>query len=162
MELSPRLTRVIESILRVWSAPLFGISIDKGKVSLAFLGIESPTESIDQRLARLEVAKLNLQEAIGAVDELKHEAEANKRELQSALAQLQTIGDQRQAAEKELSQLKLIASADVATFQKVAGVPSRRQIAREHFVGFLLGVLASVMASGIWWLFAHFIPALKS
>lgn len=62
--------------------------------------------------------------------------------------------------------LRKLAEVDVEAFRKVAGVPTQLQMAKERFreraYGFLLGVLASVVASAIWWLLAKYVPALRS
>lgn len=113
--------------------------------------VERP-KSIDQRIANLDVARDNLVAAVTAIDELKAEAEQNKTELSSALDRLRLLEAEKANAEQELASLRQIASADIAVFQKLAGIPSRRDIVRERLVGFLLGLLASLAASLIWWL----------
>lgn len=97
-----------------------------------------------------EVARRNLAEALEAIDELKSAAEANQAELAIALERLRDAQDQRAAAEKEVKAVQSIAQADVEVFRKLAGVPSKMEIAKERLIGFILGVLASV----IWWALA--------
>jgi cell division protein ZapA (FtsZ GTPase activity inhibitor) len=108
--------------------------------------------NIDERIANLDVARDNLVAAVTAIDELKAEAEQNKTELSSALERLRSLEAQKASAEQELASLRQIASADIAVFQKLAGIPSRRDVIRERLVGFLLGLLASLAASLVWWL----------
>jgi hypothetical protein len=51
--------------------------------------------------------------------------------------------------ESELEKTKEIISTDIGTFRKMAGVPTPQQIIRERFIGFISGVIASLIASGI-------------
>jgi hypothetical protein len=114
------------------------------------------SQTIDERIANLDVARENLAAAVTAIDELKAEAEQNKGELSSALQRLRMLEIEKATAEQELASLRQIASADMAVFQKLVGIPSRRDIVRERLVGFLLGLLASLAASILWWLFTSY------
>jgi hypothetical protein len=80
----------------------------------------------------------------------------------AAIERLSTAQAERVAAERELQAVRAIAQNDVAVFQKLAGVPSKIDIAKERVVGFVLGVLASVAASGVWWLVTRAWPMLRS
>ena len=90
--------------------------------------------------------------ALSAIDDLKTTAEQNKLELHDVLQRIQEVRQDKAAAEKELESMERIARAGVEVFKKLAGVPSRRDIARERLIGFGVGVLASFLASVIWWL----------
>jgi chromosome segregation ATPase len=107
------------------------------------------TPGIDERIAQIDVARDSLESALSAIGELKAAAERNKEELRTALGRIEEARAAEAAAEKELENVKQIAQADVEVFKKLAGVPSRAQIARERFIGFVIGVVASLAAWGI-------------
>ena len=146
-------SKALTKAVSFWYRPiiLFHARDDKFGVDL-FPGIQGGG-SIDERIAQIDHAKVNLTAALSAIDELKTTAEKNKMELQDALERIQDVRQHKAAAEKELENVKQIAQADVEVFRKLAGVPSRRDIARERFIGFVLGVIASLLATFIWWLF---------
>ena len=124
----------------------------KGDSSGISISIESPPSykaSLDERIARIDAARSNLLEGLQAIDELKLAAQENKKELEDALAKLRVLEKNKASAEEELGQIRRIASADIETFQKMAGVPSASKVKRERVVGFISGVLASIIASGI-------------
>ena len=132
------------------------------RVSVEFLPKDRPHQSVDERIAKIETARHNLTEALSAIDELKLAAEKNKTELAEALQTLSSTQEQKASAEKELQAVRQIAENDVGAFKKLAGVPSRREIARERLIGFLIGIAASVLASGLWWLLGKSWPWLRS
>ena len=86
-----------------------------------------------------------------AIDEIKAAAGANKADLEAALEQLGRTQAEHNAARRELELVRQVANSDVETFQRLAGVPSKSQIAKERALGFVFGVIASLLASGIWW-----------
>ena len=139
---------------------LFHIRSDTASVELMPKG--TPRQSIDERIEQIESARLSLVEALGAIDELKLGAERNKLELASTLQALAATQTQSASAEKELETLREIARSDIAVFQKLAGVPSRREVAKERFIGFLVGVAASVLASALWWGLSKCWPLLRT
>lgn len=122
--------------------------------------------TLDKRIQQIERARGSLQDATEAVRELQEIAKSNKAEVEAVLANLAQVKTEKQAAEQELAALRKLAEVDVEAFRKVAGVPTQLQMAKERFreraYGFLLGVLASVVASAIWWLLAKYVPALRS
>ena len=156
MEIKGPLGRFLALLLRAWSTPLvrYGIRSD-GKIHVQLLpaldDLRGESPGIDARLAQLDQARENLVTALQAVDELKLTAERNKQELHQALERIDQAQREKAAAEKELASVRKIAEADVEVFKRLAGVPSRSQIARERLVGFILGVLASVAATGLVW-----------
>lgn len=111
----------------------------------------SPAETIDARIAKIDEAKERLIEGLSAIEELKSAATTNKKELHETLRRLSDIHDSKLLAERELTAIRAVASVDLSAFQKIAGVPSKRTIRLERTIGFVLGVLASLVASVIWW-----------
>ena len=80
-------------------------------------------------------------------------------------ATLQTLAatqTQSASAEKELEAVREIAKSDIGVFQKLAGVPSRQEVAKERFIGFLLGIAASVLASAVWWALTKWWPLFRT
>ena len=112
---------IIDKILRFILSDIYGIKLKP----------ENKT-SIDERLAKIDIAKTNLSEALKAIDEIKTEAESNKKESENTVRKL--------------------ASSDIESFRKVAGILSPSQIKRERIIGFVSGVIASIVASGLVWL----------
>lgn len=144
-----------ESILSVFIDGVDKI-LKRIKITRAdFLGIEiSISEkpgSIDDRLKKLEIAKQNLKEGLTAIEELETQAEKNKKEVEDALAKINTLTANKNNLEEELKLIKQVISSDVNAFQKIAGVPTVKQIGKERILGFISGVIASVVASGIVW-----------
>lgn len=118
-------------------------------ISLGPISIDFEQRSLDERIARLDIAKRHLEDSLGAIEELQRAAKENKAQAESALKRLAQLQEEKSKAEIELSEVRKLATADISTFQKVAGVPSRAQVKRERVIGFALGVLASVVASGL-------------
>ena len=83
---------------------------------------------------------------------MKKEAEKNKREVESALSKLTELNANKNNLQEELQELKHVIASDVSAFQKLARVPSETQINKERIIGFVSGVIASIVASGIIWI----------
>jgi DNA repair exonuclease SbcCD ATPase subunit len=131
------------------STPILRFGFRGEEVIFELLPSTEHSPGIDERIAQIDLAKDSLESALSAVDELKAAAERNKDELRDALERIEQTRADKAAAEKELENVKQIAQADVEVFKKLAGVPSPAQIARERFIGFLVGVIASLTAWGI-------------
>ena len=148
--------------MELWTTPILRFHIRSDRASVELLPKRAGPQSIDERIEKIEAARLNLTEALTAIDELRQAAEDNKVDLAKALQALTDTEGKRADAAKQLEALREIAENDVGAFQRLAGVPSRGDIARERFIGFLFGIAASVIASGIWWAFTRLWPLLKS
>jgi len=130
--------RIVEIVLRQ-AGQLLGMDIS--------ISIDAITKKpIDVRLTKIEDARANLQEALSALDELSNEAERNKAELDQAIKQLDRARLERASEAEQLSQIKNIAQADVEAFRRIAGIDPLR----ERFIGFFAGIIASLIAAGIW------------
>ena len=106
-------------------------------------------DNIDERISKIDDARRNLVEAIAAIDDLRHQADANKSDLTEALSKLRQMEAERSVVHTELQTLKQIAQADTESFRKIIGVQSRADVWRERIIGFISGVVASVLATGI-------------
>lgn len=153
---------VIAKAFNLWTKPLLRLSIENGRPSVELFPGSDRKESIDERIQRIDTARNSLIDALGAMEELKQAAEQNKSELATAIERLNEAHYERASAEKELQAVRGIAQSDIEVFKKLAGVPSRLEIAKERFIGFVLGVTASVLASGVWWGLTKVWPLLKS
>ena len=121
------------------------------------ISIDPATKNIDQRVARLDEARNALMESLQAIDELRHEADCNKKDLTRVVAELSAVRVDKAAAERELFAVKNAVDIDVEVFRSIARIPDDAQVRRERLIGFTTGVLASVIASAIWWAGAKFI-----
>lgn len=110
------------------------------------------TESVDERIRKIDAAKQNLLDGLTAIDELKNEAETNKKEVENALKRLAELQTNKADLQSEVQDLQKVITSDVSAFQKLANVPSSKQIKKERIIGFISGITASVIASGIVWL----------
>jgi hypothetical protein len=146
--------RLVIKFLRAYFRTLdhiFGAAFTR-KIDRVLSIFEGPEASVDERIAKIDVARDNLLEGLQAIDELKREAQENKRELAIAIQTIENLEQERSVAEKELRAIRGIADADTSMLRKVIGVPSQTQIWKERLFGFVSGVMASVVASFIWWL----------
>lgn len=125
-----------------------------------FLEEERYKESIDDRIARIDLAKANLIESLKAIEELKEFAEQNKKEVETAVRQLTQLEQDKILLQRELDSIKAIAQTDIETFRKVAGVLAPSQIRRERVLGFISGIVASVIASGVVWVIIKLVQLL--
>lgn len=105
---------------------------------------------IDERIAKIDEARKNLVDSLQLVDELRSAATENKQELESAISHINQLQVERKLAEEELTKLRELASVDTTALRTVIGIPSSREIWRERFFGFLSGILASTIATGLW------------
>ena len=162
MKLPPLIASALYKFMRVWTTPVLQFHIRADRASVEFMPKGAPRQSIDERIEQIESARLSLVEALDAIDELKFAAERNKLELVATLQTLAATQTQSATAEKELEAVREIAKSDIGVFQRLAGVPSRRQVAKERFIGFLLGIAASVLASAVWWALSKWWPLLRT
>jgi hypothetical protein len=155
MEIKGKIGQILSIALRVWTTPVLGIGLRDGKFQVEVGPGKIKTRGIDERIAQIDIAKQSLEAALSAIDELKTTARHNREDLNEALNRLRHVGEAKTAAERELSSIKQIAQADIEVFRKLAGVPSRADVARERLLGFIFGVAASLIASGLWWFFTR-------
>lgn len=110
-------------------------------------GIERQNVTIDERIRKIDSARENLQDAISAIDELRVQADTNKRDLTDALKRIEDAEYQKQVIGEELNALKQVAETDTAAFRRIVGLPTKADVWRERLLGFGSGVLASTIAS---------------
>ncbi len=103
--------------------------------------------SLSERVRKIDHARDSLLDAISAVDDLRRQADENQSALNFALAKLRAAENRKSALYSDINSLKTVASADVDSFRRIVGIPSRRAIWAERGMGFVIGVVASVVAS---------------
>jgi hypothetical protein len=155
------LVKILDNVFDRLIGPIY-IKLSPTGISVGIEHNARSQETIDDRLLKIESAKRNLEDALSAMNELTIAAEQNKLELASAMRSLEIIKHDKSHAERQLESIKTIAETDIQAFRKIAGVPDKLQVAKERFIGFVLGVLASLLASVFWWLLTKSMPLLKS
>lgn len=123
--------------------------------------VSEARRGVDERIAMIDAAKANLLEGVRVIEELRAEAERNKREAQEAILQAAEIKQNKTELEQQHESIKKIIQSDVTAFRTVAGVPSPAAVRRERIIGFISGVIASVVASGVVWGIAKILDALN-
>lgn len=140
--------QALVAVARVYFRPFESIArgfASKGAIG-KFLDLSAP-QARDERIAKIDEARTNLQDALSALDDLKLEAEKNKTELEEALKRLEETKAGHAAEARQLKHIRAIAEADITAFRRLAGVPVQ---GRERLIGFLGGVVASLIAALIW------------
>ncbi|TIT66270.1 MAG: hypothetical protein E5W90_12990 [Mesorhizobium sp.] len=116
-------------------------------ISGAFL---STRTTLDERLQKIEVAKANLLEAVEAIEELKIEAEDNRAALAELTKAVTARKSEKDDMDAELASVRSLMELETGTVQRIFRVPTRAQVWAERFVGFLMGVAASLVAAYIY------------
>jgi rRNA-processing protein FCF1 len=146
----PLLIVILDEIFDITAKTLskYRLIVDKSGVSIKNEG----TTSIDDRIAKIDDAKTSLLEGVRLIDELREAAETNKKDAELALADINKLAADKANVQKELDAIRNIAQADVEIFKRMAGVPSAHEIRRERIIGFVSGVVSSLIASGLIWI----------
>ena len=151
------LTMDILDILFDWTAKLLqflakrirGSRLVLQSLGLAIIFEDAAKGSIDQRIAKIGEARSALVEGIRAIDDLKAAADYNKREADQAVAQIALLERDKATLDEEIENMKTVIESDVEAFRRIAGVPSPSDVRRERVVGFITGLVASALASGL-------------
>jgi hypothetical protein len=109
-------------------------------------------DNIDEKIAKIDLARANLQEALNAIDELKSTAELHKKEVFEFEKKVEEAKREAVAADqiKQINRDELISLFQLETRRSrlIGSVIGT-------VVGFLLGILASVAASFIYAAITH-------
>ena len=100
--------------------------------------------SIDERIAKIDEAKKNLVDVIAAIDALRKEAEKNKEEAAQALQDIARLEKDKSMLHEEVEALKTLSQTNAQAFRKATGIPNAKT---ERIIGFVSGVIASIVAS---------------
>lgn len=143
----------MESLLSIYielvAKILRGLHVTVGISGMSVGFQEEAQQSLDQRVAKLDAARANLVDGIQAIDQLMAEAQKNKTEIAEAAQQISRLKADKQTLAEELNAIKSVVTADVDAFRKIAGVPTVNDIRRERLIGFVSGVVASLIASAL-------------
>jgi uncharacterized protein YhaN len=107
-------------------------------------------EAIDERIAKIDVARENLTDALAAMDQLREYAQENKRDLEYLNEKIQKAEASKANVSDELSALKQMSAFDSVTVRRVLGLPTRTSVWIDRCVAFVLGILASTIASFVY------------
>ncbi|MEE2601645.1 MAG: hypothetical protein VX595_01165 [Pseudomonadota bacterium] len=147
---SGKLNKVFVQLVKLWTMPVFRYGVKDGKFFAQVLPALVPEQGLDERIKRIDSAREHLVSGLSAINELKEEAETSARKVEELKSRLEYLASEKDTADLELREIQKIASSDLGAFQKIAGVPSRRQIAKERLVGFVIGLIASLLATVLW------------
>jgi hypothetical protein len=126
------------------------------RVSIASLGVELTLsgplarESIDERLAKIEVARESLTDALQAIDALKQESEENKRDLEKLAGAIRKAEMEKANLHSQLDALKDIAALDSSVVRQALKLPTEIDIWRDRIIAFAFGIAASTVAAVVW------------
>lgn len=118
--------------------------------------------TIDERIAMIDSARANLLEGVQAIDELRQQAEQNKKDVANAMQQIALLERDKNSLEEQRKAIAAMIDSDVTAFQRIAGIPSKTAIRRERFIGFISGVIASTVASGVVWMIVKIIESVSA
>ena len=142
------ITKVIESVVDQ-VAKLFSRSRIILKVPFIEWEINATSQTIDDRIEKLDDAKVALSQGLEAIDELRTDASRHKKEVQKALEELGTLSTETEELEAKKESIAKVLESEVSAFRDVAGIPSVLQRRRDKVLGFASGVIASMVASGL-------------
>jgi chromosome segregation ATPase len=90
------------------------------------VSLDDGPEQVDERIAKIEVARQSLTDALAAMDELKERAEDNKRDLEFLTLQIELAEADKANLSGELKTLKEMAALDSEAVRKVLRADPRR------------------------------------
>ncbi|MBN8245119.1 hypothetical protein JF546_19045 [Nitratireductor aquimarinus] len=105
---------------------------------------------IDERLAKIEEAKHNLTDALTAIEDMQADAQERQRSLKMLTSKIERARSEKTGVEKELEALETLARLDPQGVRKVFRIPTTFQVWAGRLISFVLGVVASLVASWIW------------
>ena len=124
--------------------------LNKLKIDFSASGINISAKdeeaNIDERINKIDIAKKNLTDVINAIDELKKEAQDNKEKSALALRELAKLEENKANLNQEITAIKTVINSNIEGFRIVAGIPNKN---KERAIGFISGIIASLIASGL-------------
>ena len=121
----------------------------KIRISFPFFSYEiTPDEllnskSVDERISKLEKVRADLLDAVNAVESLQEEAQQSKSEVSNLNEELEKLREDKETTENLLK-------VPEESFARVLDKASSKAQWRGLFIGFFLGILASLAATAIW------------
>src|SRR5690606_33743463 len=105
---------------------------------------------LDDRLAKIDVARENLAEALRAMDEIRDQAKDNKHALEALNRELEGTSREKENAAKEIETLRSLAQLDTETDRRALGVPTTRRRMGGLRFSCSRGGIASLAAAWLW------------
>lgn len=105
--------------------------------------------SLDERIRKIDKARENLVDGLAAIDELRQSAEESRNQVKQAFEQLIQLEKNKEDLQSRLRATEQIIESDIQAFREVAGIPSPATVRRERVIGFVSGIVASTVASGV-------------
>jgi flagellar motility protein MotE (MotC chaperone) len=122
-------------------------------------GQQSETATYEDTLQKLAQTRKQLEQAIAVVDTLHTDVAAKKKELDRVLQTIHSKEEEKQTLEQETALSRRLLQEDGDRLREVIGLYELRRSRTDKVGGFLGGVLASLVAAGIWALVGHFLRA---
>lgn len=94
----------------------------------------------------MDEARDALADTLSAISELRDEIKESKQEHQLVLAELSRTLASKEGADAKLESLRRLLEADTVTLREVT---APQNVARQHTIGFILGIVASLVAAGL-------------
>ncbi|WP_262047910.1 hypothetical protein [Bradyrhizobium sp. Bra78] len=138
---------IINRLLRDLGVSTLKVRSSRRGVSIS---MDDGSDRLDERIAKIDIARQSLTEALAAMDELKSRAEENKIELELLAQQVERAELDKVNLSGELKTLKDMAALDTESVRKILKLPTQVSIWTERVISFLLGVVASVLASALY------------
>lgn len=111
--------------------------------------IKTTSQTIDERIEKLDDAKEALSQGLEAIDELRSDASRHKSEVQNALEELSNLNAETEELGAKREAISKVLESEVSAFRDVVGIPSPKQRQRDKVLGFVSGVIASMVASAL-------------
>jgi hypothetical protein len=143
--------RLLERILRNVRIRFRGVRIGPLEFELK----QSADSSYAATIEKIEKTRAHLHDAISAVDTLKSEIQRKKAELDTLLDSIRMRSEEKLTLDQEREVAKKLLSEDAAKVRDVLGIQEIRLSRTHKVVGFFGGVLASLLAAGIWALMTY-------
>ena len=103
-------------------------------------------ESYERTFKKIEAAQNNLSQAVEAIDNLKIEYTNESKRLEKLLQDVKKKREEYQNTSQELNFLQRLTNGEREQLRRSLGINEKRS----KVIGFVAGVLASLIASGLW------------
>lgn len=143
---------VVSKIVDEWArAARFRIGLGPlGRVDVSYVG-PITVESIDERLAKIELARDSLTSALAAMDDLKVTAESNRNDLERLTAAITTAEMEKADLNAQLEAVRQLAAIDSDVVRETLRIPTEIDKWTERIWGFIVGgIVAGLLSTMIW------------
>ena len=145
--------RLVEKLLKVVHIRFRGVQIGPIEFELK----QRTDSSYQETIEKIDATRQHLRDAIAAVDTLQTEIETRKGELDKLLASVRSTEEQKQLIDQEYEFSHKLLAEDKERLKEVLGFYQVPVSGKDKVLGFVGGVLASLVAAGVWALATYFI-----